>query len=214
MTRIWVVRHGQSMLNAAERMQGWSDAPLTPLGRDQATARGTDFAAAGIRFDAAFSGDGRRHRETAAGLLRAAGSDLVADADARWREISFGALEGASARRFFRLLEAHRSAENPLVAALDDLAAHDPLAESPGAVAERALDALHEASGAGSEVLVVTSGITIMSLARRLGADLSHLTTGPANLSVTTVQRVDDGWRVDRIASPAPVASAPDAPSR
>ncbi|OZB89035.1 MAG: hypothetical protein B7X41_04990, partial [Microbacterium sp. 14-71-5] len=51
MTRIWVVRHGQSMLNEAERMQGWSDAPLTALGREQATARGLDLAAAGIRFD-------------------------------------------------------------------------------------------------------------------------------------------------------------------
>ncbi len=206
MTRIWVVRHGQSMLNAADRMQGWSDAPLTAAGREQATVRGLDFAAAGIRFDAAFSGDGIRHRETAARLLGAAGSDLLAQPDPRWRELSFGRLEAVRARKFIRLMQAHAEAENPFVATLDALAAADPLAESPDTVARRALDALHDVAGAGSEVLVVTSGITIMSLLRALGADLAHLTTGPANLSVSTVHRHDGGWRIEHIANPDPVA--------
>ncbi|MBN9156577.1 MULTISPECIES: histidine phosphatase family protein [unclassified Microbacterium] len=206
MTRIWVVRHGQSMLNAAERMQGWSDAPLTPLGRDQATARGLDFAAAGIRFDAAFSGDGIRHRETAARLLDAAGSGLQASSDPRWRELCFGGLEAVRARRFVRLMQAHVAADNPFFATLDALAEQDPLAESPADVARRATEALHDVAGAGSEVLVVTSGITILTLLHGLGADLSHLTIGPENLSVSTVLRVDDGWRVDRAAMPDPVA--------
>ncbi|GAA4489550.1 histidine phosphatase family protein [Microbacterium panaciterrae] len=206
MTRIWVVRHGQSMLNAAERMQGWSDAPLTAVGRAQAVERGLDFAAAGIEFDAAFSGDGTRHRETAAGLLSAAGSDLRAEPDPRWRELCFGRLEAVRARKFFRLMRAHAEAENPFIATLDALAAVDPLAESPADVARRALEALHDVAGSGSEVLVVTSGITIMSLLRTLGADLGHLTTGPANLSVSTVHRHEDGWRVEHIASPDPVA--------
>jgi broad specificity phosphatase PhoE len=206
MTRIWVVRHGQSMLNAADRMQGWSDAPLTAAGRAQATERGLDFAAAGIRFDAAFSGDGIRHRETAARLLAAAGSTLQAQPDPRWRELCFGRLEAVRARKFFRLMQAHAAADNPFVATLEALAAADPLAESPATVARRALDALHDVAEAGSEVLVVTSGITIMSLLRALGADLDHLTTGPANLSVSTVHRHDGAWRVEHIANPDPVA--------
>ncbi|MBS1906561.1 MAG: histidine phosphatase family protein [Actinobacteria bacterium] len=206
MTRIWVVRHGESMLNAAERMQGWSDAPLTALGREQATARGLDFAAAGIAFDAAFSGDGIRHRETAAGLLAAAGSDLRAESDPRWREISFGRLEAMRARRFVRRMRPHTAAENPFLATLDALAAEDPSAEAPADVARRATAALHDVAGAGSEVLVVTSGITIMTLLHGLGADLSHLAVGPANLSVSTVLRIDDGWHVSRAADPDPVA--------
>ena len=205
MTRIWVVRHGQSMLNAAERMQGWSDAPLTAVGRAQADERGLDFAAAGVTFDAAFSGDGMRHRETAARLLSAAGSDLQAQPDPRWRELCFGQLEAVRATKFFRLMQAHSAAANPFTATLDALAAADPLAESPADVARRAVEALHDVAGAGAEVLVVTSGITIMSLLRALGADLSHLTTGPTNLSVSTVLRHDGGWRVDRVADPDPV---------
>ncbi|MGN7860487.1 histidine phosphatase family protein [Microbacterium sp. 22303] len=206
MTRIWVVRHGQSMLNAAERMQGWSDAPLTALGQDQATERGRDFAAAGITFDAAFSGDGIRHRETAARLLGAAGSDLQPTSDPRWRELCFGRLEAVRARKFVRLMQAHVAADNPFFATLDALAAEDPLAESPADVARRATEALHDVASAGSEVLVVTSGITILTLLHGLGADLSHLTIGPENLSVSTVRRIDDGWRVDRAAMPDPVA--------
>jgi len=206
MTRIWVVRHGQSMLNAAERMQGWSDAPLTALGQEQATARGLDFAAAGIRFDAAFSGDGIRHRETAARLLDAAGSDLQARSDPRWRELCFGQLEAARASTFVRHMAAHVAADNPFMATLDTLAQLDPLAESPADVARRATEALHEVARSGSEVLVVTSGITILTLLGSLGADLEHLTSGPENLSVSTVHRIDDGWRVDRIAQTDPVA--------
>ena len=205
MTRIWVVRHGQSMLNAVERIQGWSDAPLTPTGREQSTTRGLDFAAAGIRFDAAFSGDGMRHRETAAGLLAAAGSALTAQPDPRWRELSFGALEGMHVRRFARLMEEHAEAERPFIATLDALAAEDPLAETPATVAVRALEALHDAADAGSEVLVVTSGITIMSLLHTLGGALDAR-SGPANLSVSTIRRHEDAWIVDRAADPDPIA--------
>ena len=205
MTRIWVVRHGQSMLNAAERIQGWSDAPLTPTGREQATTRGLDFAAAGIRFDAAFSGDGMRHRETAAGLLAAAGSELAALPDPRWRELSFGALEGMHIRRFSRLMDDHADAEMPFIATLDALAATDPLAETPAAVAARAIEALHDAAEAGSEVLVVTSGITIMSLLHTLGG-APDTRSGPANLSVSTIRRHENAWIVDRAADPDPIA--------
>lgn len=205
MTRIWVVRHGQSMLNAAERVQGWADAPLTPAGREQAAVRGLNFAAAGIRFDAAFSGDGMRHRETAAGLLAAAGSGLTAHPDPRWRELSFGAREGMHIRRFGRLVQEHADAEMPFLATLDALAAEDPLAESPAAVAARALEALHDVARAGSEVLVVTSGITILSLLGALGAG-PEARSGPANLSVSTIRRHGDAWIVDRVADPDPLA--------
>lgn len=38
MTRVLVLRHGQSEWNAAGRWQGWADPPLTPLGEAQARA--------------------------------------------------------------------------------------------------------------------------------------------------------------------------------
>ncbi|MGN8026275.1 histidine phosphatase family protein [Microbacterium sp. 22242] len=206
MTRIWVVRHGQTMLNAVDRVQGWSDSPLTPLGREQATERGRDFAAAGIVFDAVHCGDGMRHRETAAGILAAAGSPLQPQPDWRWREISFGSMEGALGSELFHLVQAHATAPDPFTAALETLASSDPLAETPATVAERATAALEDAANSGSEVLVVTSGITIMELLRGIGTDLSRVAVGPANLSVTEISRTDAAWLVDRIASTDPVA--------
>ncbi|SDE94197.1 histidine phosphatase family protein [Limimaricola pyoseonensis] len=45
---IYVLRHGETEWNAARRMQGGLDSPLTPLGRAQARAMGRALAARGI----------------------------------------------------------------------------------------------------------------------------------------------------------------------
>lgn len=199
MTRLWLVRHGESLLNAAGRLQGWSDAPLTDRGRAQARERGLSLAAAGVRFDAVQAADGIRHRETARDVLDAMGERMPVIADPRWRELCFGAWEGARGHRFGRLLAEHGEVHAALVA----LAAVDPAAEHPDAVVERTLAALTEAADAGDEVLVVTSGLTILLLLDALGADLSHLEAGPAHLSVSTLHPSASGsWRVTRAAQP------------
>ena len=94
---VWLLRHGESLLNAAGRLQGWSDAPLTERGRMQARERGASLAAAGVRFDAAFSADGIRHRETARDVLGAMGERMPVTADPRWRELDFGDWDGKAA---------------------------------------------------------------------------------------------------------------------
>lgn len=199
---VWLLRHGESLLNAAGRLQGWSDAPLTERGRMQARERGASLAAAGVRFDAAFSADGIRHRETARAVLDAMGERMPVTADPRWRELCFGAWEGARGHRFGGLLAEHGDVRPALAA----LAAVDPVAEHPDAVVERALAALADAADAGGEVLVVTSGLTILLLLDALGADLSHLDAGPAHLSVSTLHPVPSGapaWHVTRAADPS-----------
>nr|WP_274606847.1 histidine phosphatase family protein [Microbacterium esteraromaticum] len=191
-----MVRHGESLLNAAGRMQGWADAPLTSRGIALALARGRMLAAAGIGFDAAWSADGIRHRETARHLLAGAGAGVVAREDSRWREMCFGALEGARTRRFGRLIVAH----GELRPALEELAERDPSAEHPDAVVQRSRAALAAAAQSGEEVLVVTSGITKLLLLDALEADLSHLDAGPPHLSLSTVtlEKRGGAWRVDR----------------
>lgn len=193
MTRVWLVRHGESLLNAAGRVQGWADAPLTPAGIAQASARGADFERIGCRFDAVISADGIRHRETALALVP--GSTMIEDVG--WREACFGAYEGARNRRLARVLEAHADAADPLRAALAELAARAG-AEAPDAVVSRALAALDRAGRAGHDVLVVTSGITMLLLLSALGADLDHVTSGPPHLSVSTVEGEPGAWRVTR----------------
>ncbi len=41
---IYLVRHGQTEWNVEERLQGWSDSPLTPLGRAKAEALSKELA--------------------------------------------------------------------------------------------------------------------------------------------------------------------------
>lgn len=194
MTRVWLIRHGESLLNAAGRLQGWADAPLTRHGAAQALARGRMLASAGIRFDAVWSADGIRHRETARDLLTGHGSSLPVREDVRWRELCFGGLEGAAARRLVRRITRH----GDLRAALAELADADADAEHPDAVVERARGVLDDVAETGDDVLVVTSGITTLLLLDALGADLSHLEAGPPNLSISTLTQVAGGWRVDR----------------
>ena len=196
---VWLLRHGESLLNAAGRLQGWSDAPLTDRGHAQARERGASLAAAGVRFDAVFSADGIRHRETAGDVLDAMGAQVPLGVDPRWRELCFGAWEGARGHRFGVLLAQHGDVHPALVA----LAAIDPLAEHPDLVVERALAALTDAADAGGEVFVVTSGLTILLLLDALGADLSHLDAGPAHLSVSTIHADPSGWQVTRAATPS-----------
>jgi glucosyl-3-phosphoglycerate phosphatase len=49
MGRLLIVRHAQSVWNAAGRWQGWSDAPLSELGMEQATQAGKSLAAGGLQ---------------------------------------------------------------------------------------------------------------------------------------------------------------------
>ncbi len=84
--RVWLVRHGETELNAQGRLCGWSDVALTDNGRRQAEwLRG---ALAAERFDGVWSSDLGRALETA----RLAWGE--AQPDARLREIHFGELEG------------------------------------------------------------------------------------------------------------------------
>ncbi|QNA93637.1 histidine phosphatase family protein [Microbacterium sp. Se63.02b] len=117
--------------------------------------------------------------------------------DAGWREACFGTLEGARSATLARRLAHHRDAADPLRAVLTELSASAG-GEHPDAVVARALAALDRAADDGDEVLVVTSGVTILLLLDALGADLDHVVAGPANLSVSTVEGGPGRWCVTR----------------
>lgn len=56
-TRLLLLRHGQSEWNAAGRWQGWADTDLTPLGVRQAELAGARLMADGMTFDAVAASD-------------------------------------------------------------------------------------------------------------------------------------------------------------
>jgi len=89
---ILFLRHGESEGNAAARMQGRRDYPLTALGREQAAQAGTFLHRSGLSFAAAYVSPLARAFETAEIVARA-GVEPKAQIEADLAEISVGALE-------------------------------------------------------------------------------------------------------------------------
>lgn len=91
---IYFMRHGETVFNRYNRMQGWSDTPLTKEGRLDAIRSG--LGAADIHFDAVYTSDLRRTVETAQLFLRnhPDRDKLTIEMMPEFREVYFGSLEG------------------------------------------------------------------------------------------------------------------------
>jgi broad specificity phosphatase PhoE len=166
MTRLILVRHGETEWHAENRYAGVSDVALTPLGLDQARALAGWAAAA--RPDAVWCSDLSRSRLTAAPSAAAIGARP--HVDGRLRELDFGQGEGLTRA------EMERKFPEELRAFLaDPVAAHLPGGEDPAAAARRFtacladIARLHE----GGRVLVVAHSTAIrLALCRLLGMPL------------------------------------------
>ena len=90
--QIYILRHGETALNAKGVMQGRLDEPLNQSGRELAALTGK--AIKGIHFDRCISSPLRRARETAELVLRESGNAPSMELDDRIQEIDFGDLEG------------------------------------------------------------------------------------------------------------------------
>jgi 2,3-bisphosphoglycerate-dependent phosphoglycerate mutase len=89
-TRFCVVRHGETAWNAEGRVQGQLDVPLSQAGVGQ--ARAVARALSQERFDALYSSDLVRVRQTAAPSARRLG--LAVSCDAALRERHYGVFQG------------------------------------------------------------------------------------------------------------------------
>lgn len=89
MLQVYLVRHGETEWNAARRIQGQSDSPLTAKGEHQAHLVGKRVSREGITH--VISSDLGRTRRTAQIIADACGCDVIADV--RLRELHMGVLE-------------------------------------------------------------------------------------------------------------------------
>jgi probable phosphoglycerate mutase len=94
-TTIFLARHGETDWNADDRWQGHADPPLNARGRAQAR----DLAArlAHVQFQAVYSSDLRRARETAE--IVAFGRGMPVYTDRGLREIDVGSWQGLTNRQ-------------------------------------------------------------------------------------------------------------------
>ncbi|MFD1802114.1 histidine phosphatase family protein [Mixta tenebrionis] len=89
----WFVRHGKTLLNTLDRVQGWADSPLTEEGKQVARYLGEGLKP--IAFDGFYTSDAGRQRETMQIILQQAGKNGIRPIELPGlREVFFGSFEG------------------------------------------------------------------------------------------------------------------------
>jgi alpha-ribazole phosphatase len=156
-TRLILIRHGQTDWNVEGRWQGQADVPLNEHGREQATRMAS--ALAGVRIAAIYSSDLKRARETAEVLAQFMGVKLKIDP--RLREIHQGEWQGLliSDIQTKYAKEFQKRRENPLSVA-------PPGGETALQVTKRVSGAIEEISRKHPDetVAVVSHGFVIAAI--------------------------------------------------
>lgn len=198
---LYITRHGKTMLNTAERVQGWADSPLTKAGVEVAEALGVGLGKDQVIFDAAYSSDSGRAIETAEIVINKSGQrGLEFIKNKQLREVNFGKYEGDLNENMWgdilRALNVDSMVEVVklgLPKIVDTIAALDETkqAETWEQVSLRVKESFEQiaekqAEIGGGNVLIVTHGMTISVLLSQL--DSTYQVSELDNASVTQVE--------------------------
>ncbi|CAH0416823.1 histidine phosphatase family protein [Periweissella fabaria] len=210
---IYLVRHGQTFFNKYDRFQGWSDIDLTEKGIADGHRAGNLLK--DIRFDAAYSSDLPRAFKTATYILEEnTQTDIVAPTPLKaFREQFFGTFEGVSGPdavldivKCAPAKAAHITTFSDLLTAigadatLDAIHAADPEHDAEDSQhfwtrIEAGFDRLRQLHPDGGDILLVSHGATIRSIAGRFG-DAAFEGHAPANGSITKLILTEDAIKV------------------
>jgi len=218
---LYIVRHGKTMLNTTDRVQGWSDAVLTSAG--EAVAKATGKRLKNIDFQSAYSSDSGRAIQTAELILKenqkASKLSIIRDPDLR--EFNFGSYEGdlnhtmwqdiadsqgISYEEFLKTMTPRTFADS--VAQLDKQRKTDQTnwpAEDYATVTKRLTTGLDkimkkEAKQSGNgKVLIVSHGLSISALLATLFDDSVVPKEGMKNASVTTIHYKDGQYTLGKV---------------
>lgn len=167
MTRVYLLRHGQTAWNSEGRAQGQMESELSPLGRAQAARLARALAAQPLR--AVYSSPLLRALDTAQAVAAPHGLSVVTDRDLR--EIGLGAWEGLTTaeinERFGDMIARRRR---------DPLGVVPPGGESLPQVQARVMGALQAILGGhtGAVIAIVAHGaVNRIVLLTVLGAPLT-----------------------------------------
>ncbi|RRK10297.1 histidine phosphatase family protein [Lactiplantibacillus garii] len=204
---IYFVRHGQTYFNLFNRMQGWSDSPLTDYGKRTATKVGK--ALAGTKFDAVYSSDSKRAIDTAKLIQQAAGlTALPFNTLMNFREVFYGYYEGDDSSRTWSLV-GQKYGVNSLHALLtkisieesrDLMKSIDPWHEAEDNATywkrlNQGFDYLKAHHDNHEKLLIVSHGTTIRSMVAHFAPEID-ITSGPKNGSLTRIDVDGDQIKV------------------
>lgn len=94
MSRLVLVRHGQSEWNEKNLFTGWRDPDLTAQGVTEARAAGRALKAANMQFDVAYTSNLQRAQKTLALILEEQGQELPTTRHEALNERDYGDLAG------------------------------------------------------------------------------------------------------------------------
>ena len=199
---LYFMRHGETIFNRYNRMQGWSDTPLTKEGRLDAIRSGLGMK--DIHFDAVYTSDLRRTVETAQLFLRDHPNreNLTIEMMPEFREVFFGSLEGKDAGELWSELykKLHRNFDDlggrNIQEELNGLKELDPdhlgenFMEFWLRVEQGLLKVINKHRDQNQNILIVSHGITIRNMLHELIPDF-QLSELIGNASINIVEYSD-----------------------
>lgn len=194
---LWLVRHGETIYNQADRIQGVSDASLTPAGLTAAQALGRGLVASGCQFDAAFASPAGRAVSTAHAILSAQATPPELALVDGLHEEDYGRFETLPAAERREAMQAALGPGYPLpgqwtlaklahAVVLADRAGGGTHAELADAVQRRmqhALTTIVAKAGHADNVLVVGHGSALLLWLQLFGVSQQQLELGNCSVS-------------------------------
>lgn len=194
------VRHGQTLFNILDKLQGWADSPLTPEGI--ATAKTVGRRLKTTHYDGYYASDLKRATDTASHIMAALPTTQTRPHTLPdFREAYFGTYEGLDFVQSWAEVgqtvgcsnQAEVIARYSFSGARDAMHNADPrhLSEDGATFENRVnhgLKTLLAHNDDHAHLMVVTHGTLIRSLALRFGQQFDSLSTFPLNGGVTTMQ--------------------------
>ncbi|SCC12053.1 histidine phosphatase family protein [Weissella bombi] len=209
---LYFVRHGQTIFNHYERMQGWSNAPLTDKGISDGYAAGDRLE--NIRFDAAYSSDLQRAIQTAEFVLsrnKQSGDLKTPEQLQQFREQFFGFFEGLPSKKSSQLVAEKNGLENMETyndlmtnltqdEVMDAMHVADPTGDAEDAQmfwarVDKGMELLRRNTRDGQNILVVSHGTLIRNLVAKYGSH-EQAAEKPENGSITIFEVSDEDMKL------------------
>lgn len=218
---IYFARHGKTLFNSFDVVQGWSDSPLTEQGIEVARYLGEGLK--DIKFDAYYTSDAGRQRETMQIIVKQmAVKDYQNIEMPGLREVFYGGYEGGPNAKVvsdsmkllgYQSIDAYfndyKAGKLPIKTIVDPIAKVDPkgLAENYQQVKERtqaALDTIvqNALKNGDKNILAVSSGMSMQVMISDLTEDIAK-NKPLSNATVIKITYKNGQYHVDEIGNMA-----------